>query len=77
MTYDEPFYIVAGTPREFEDFVMKKNIQGLYYKWKYVSSPDTIRGLSNIRGFYVGSYQERTDWPEIDVAIKIIKSCGG
>ena len=77
MMYDEPFYIVAGTPKEFEDFVIKKNMQGLYYNWKYVFDAQMLRGLASIRGFYVGTYEEREDWNEIDVAIRTIKSRGG
>ena len=77
MMYDEPFYIVAGTQKEFEDFVIRKNMMGLYYNWKYVWNADMLRGLQRIRGFYVGTYQEREDWPQIEVAIQIIKAHGG
>ena len=77
MMYDEPFYIVAGTRKEFEDFVIRKNMMGLYYNWKYVWNADMLRGLSRIRGFYVGTYEEREDWPQIQVAIQTIKSTGG
>ena len=75
--YDEPFYIVAGTQKEFEDFVIRKNMMGLYYNWKYVWNADMLRGLQRIRGFYVGTYEEREDWPQIQVAIQIIKTNGG
>ena len=77
MMYDEPFYIVAGTRKEFEDFVIRKNMMGLYYNWKYVWDADSIRGLNKIRGFYVGTYEEREDWPQIEVAIQTIKARGG
>jgi hypothetical protein len=77
MMYDEPFYIVAGTRKEFEDFVIRKNMMGLYYNWKYVWNADVLRGLQRIRGFYVGTYQEREDWPQIELAIQTIKSKGG
>jgi len=77
MMYDEPFYIVAGTRKEFEDFVIRRNMMGLYYNWKYVWNADMLHGLSRIRGFYVGTYEEREDWPQIQVAIQIIKSKGG
>ncbi len=75
--YDEPFYIVAGTRKEFEDFVIRKNMMGLYYNWKYVWNADMLRGLNRIRGFYVGTYEEREDWPQIELAIQTIKSKGG
>ena len=77
MMYDEPFYIVAGTRKEFEDFVIRKNMMGLYYNWKYVWNADMLRGLNKIRGFYVGTYEEREDWPQIEVAIQTIKARGG
>ena len=77
MMYDEPFYVVAGTQKEFEDFVIRKNMMGLYYNWKYVWNADMLRGLQRIRGFYVGTYQEREDWPQIELAIQTIKSKGG
>ena len=77
MMYDEPFYIVAGTRKEFEDFVIRKNMMGLYYNWKYVWNADMLRGLNKIRGFYVGTYEEREDWPQIELAIQTIKSKGG
>jgi hypothetical protein len=77
MMYDEPFYIVAGTRKEFEDFVIRKNMMGLYYNWKYVWNADMLRGLNRIRGFYVGTYEEREDWPQIELAIQTIKSKGG
>ena len=77
MMYDEPFYVVAGTQKEFEDFVIRKNMMGLYYNWKYVWNADMLRGLQRIRGFYVGTYEEREDWPQIEVAIQTIKSKGG
>ena len=77
MMYDEPFYVVAGTQKEFEDFVICKNMMGLYYNWKYVWNADMLRGLNRIRGFYVGTYEEREDWPQIEVAIQTIKARGG
>lgn len=77
MMYDEPFYIVSGTPEEFEDFVIRENMLGHYYNWKYVFDADMIRGLSRIRGFYIGTYKDREDWSEIDSVIKEIKANGG
>ena len=73
----DPLFIVAGNRQEFDDFVIRKRMMGHNYDFKYVYNVDTIRGLSTIRGFYVGSYQERNDWPEIDIVIKTIKACGG
>jgi hypothetical protein len=32
-----------------------------------------LKGMSTIRGFYIGTYRERPDWPEIRDFIAIIK----
>jgi len=72
-----PLYIVAGNRTEYDDFVIRKRLMGFFYDFRYVYSPDVLRGLERIRGFYIGSYQERNDWPEIDTVIKIIKARGG
>jgi hypothetical protein len=72
-----PLYIVAGNRQEFDDFVIRKRMMGHSYDFRYVWSREVIVGLSIIRGFYVGSYKEREDWPEIELAIRIIKSRGG
>ena len=72
-----PLFIVAGNQNEFDDFVIRKRIRGCDYDFRYVYGPDALRGLHTIRGFYVGSYQERNDWPEIDIVIKTIKAKGG
>ena len=52
-------------------------MRGHDYEFRYVVSADVLRGLDAIRGFYIGSYQERNDWPEIDTVIKTIKARGG
>jgi hypothetical protein len=77
MMYDEPFYVVSGTPEEFEDFVIRKNMLGFYHNWKYVFDAEMLRGLTRIRGFYVGTYMDREDWPAIEKVIKRIKDSGG
>ena len=76
MTSD-PLWIVAGNKKEFEDFVIRKRTAGLHFDYRYVSSADVLRGLSRIRGFYVGGYKDREDWKQIEMVIQIIKSRGG
>jgi len=71
-----PLYVVAGNQDEYDDFVIRKRIKGIGYDFRYVISADVLRDLNYIRGFYVGSYQERNDWPEIDTVIKMIKAKG-
>ena len=72
-----PLFIVAGNQDEFDDFVIRKRMRGCGYDFRYVVNADVLRSLERIRGFYVGSYQERNDWPEIDSVIKMIKARGG
>jgi hypothetical protein len=76
-TANDPMWIVAGNKIEFDDFVISKRSRGLHFDYRYVSSVDVLRGLSRIRGFYVGSYEKREDWYAIDSCIKVIKSKGG
>jgi len=72
-----PLFIVAGNQDEFDDFVIRKRMRGCTYDFRYVVNADVLRSLERIRGFYVGSYQERNDWSEIDSVIKMIKANGG
>ena len=76
-TANDPLWIVAGTHQEFEDFVIRKRIMGLFFDYRYVRDADSIRGLQRIRGLYIGTYKDRVDWPQIEEHIKIIKIKGG
>ena len=76
-TITDPLWIVAGTQKEFEDFVIRKRTMGLHYDYRYVHSANVLRGLSRIRGFYIGTYKERLDWKYIEEMIRIIKAKGG
>ena len=74
---NDPLFIIAGNREEFDNYVIRKRMMGHNYDFRYVYDADMLRGLQRIRGFYVGSYQERIDWPEIDIVIKTIKASGG
>jgi len=67
-------FVVAGNYEEFQDFVIRKRIKGFTYDFVYIANADELRGMSTIRGFYVGTYRDRSDWPEIRDAITIIKA---
>ena len=67
-------FVVAGNYQEFQDFVIRKRMKGFSYDFVYVSDRDMIRELSTIRGFYIGTYRDRSDWSEIRDAIAIIKA---
>lgn len=75
------YHVIAGNFAEFNSFIRKKSTE----MWKegntsismsnfvYVSSVDTLRGLSEIQGFYVGTWKDREDIDEIQMKVKIIK----
>jgi hypothetical protein len=69
----DPFYIVAGNRDEFDDFVIRKRVRGFDYDFKYVGDADALRGLSRIRGFYIGDYENHPEWSNIKEMIRIIK----
>ena len=66
-------FVVAGNFEEFQDFVIRKRMKGFSYDFVYVSSPEMLRGMTTIRGFYIGTYRDREDWPQIRDMIAIIK----
>jgi hypothetical protein len=65
-------YVVAGNYNEYQAYVKRK--PRIEYYYKYVSSVDTIRGLSSIEGCFIGSYASRKDIEDIKTLIIIIKS---
>lgn len=65
-------YIVAGNYNEYQAYVKRKPRIECYYK--YVDGPRSLFGLSEIDGFYIGSYESRPDIKEIKSAISIIKA---
>jgi hypothetical protein len=67
------FFVVAGNYQEFQDFVIRKRTKGFTYDFVYVSNAEMLRGMTTIRGFYIGTYREREDWPIIRDLIAIIK----
>lgn len=67
-------FVVAGNYEEFQDFVIKKRMKGFSYDFVYIANADELRGMTTIRGFYIGTYRDRSDWPEIRDAIAIIKA---
>jgi hypothetical protein len=69
----DPFYIVAGNRDQFDNFVIRKRMLGFNYDFRYVWNADVLRGLTKIRGFYVGDYENHPEWPNIKVMIQIIK----
>lgn len=75
------YYVIAGSVFEFDRFTKKKsaemwnegNTSVSLSDFLYVSSVNTLRGLSEIQGFYVGTWKNRSDISEIQSQIHIIK----
>lgn len=65
-------YIVAGTYGEYQDYILRNNLNRLDYP--YVTDIHALRGLSSIDGFYIGTYYNRPDLLEIQQQIAIIKA---
>ena len=65
-------YIVAGNYKEYTDYVCRNRFKDEQYT--YVQDVDYIRGLNEIKGFYIGTYYSRPDIEAIKEYIEIIKS---
>jgi len=65
-------YIVAGNLYEFSNYVSRNRDKG--QRFTYVTNVYVLRGLSTIKGFYIGTYYHRPDIEEIKEYISIIKS---
>lgn len=65
-------YVVAGNFEQYRYHIQKKGYSPNEYQ--YVSHPDSLRGLTHIEGFYIGTYLERPDIEEIRQNIAIIKA---
>lgn len=88
MSTPENIHIVAGNIAEFKYITKKKwdqyhekwakgDKQEMYPNYKYVSSPDILRGLNEIKGFYYGTYEQRKDIEQIKLEISLIKAKQG
>lgn len=67
-------YYVAGNFAEYKEYRSRKEKQGVdTSNWRYVSTPVDLRGLSQIKGFYIGSFEDRKDIEEIRQIIDMIK----
>lgn len=61
-------YIVAGNHKEYLDFLCT---QGGRASFKYVYNAESIRGLNDVHGFFIGTHLQRPDINEIKLMIKI------
>lgn len=56
------FLVVAGTHQEFENYKRQNQFTSHY---RYVGSPDMLRGLRDPHGVFIGSWRQREDIKEI------------
>jgi hypothetical protein len=71
---DNPIYIVAGNHEEFENYVIKKNRQMIYKQnYIYVKNRYDLMGLTEIKGYYIGTAFQRADIAQIQQAIAYVK----
>jgi hypothetical protein len=71
---DNPIYIVAGNHEEFENYVLKKNQQMVNKQnYIYVKNRYDLMGLTEIKGYYIGTAFQREDINQIKQAIAYVK----
>jgi hypothetical protein len=65
-------YIVSGTYEEYNEFVYKRRNEN-NISYVYVQHAMQLVGLSNIEGYYIGTYFKRPDIEEIKQRIALSK----
>jgi len=65
-------YIVSGTYEEYNEFVYKRRNE-VNTSYVYVQHATQLTGLSNIEGYYIGTYFKRPDIEEIKERIALSK----
>ena len=65
-------YIVSGTYEEYNEFVYKRRNE-VNTSYVYVQHATQLVGLSNIEGFYIGTYFKRPDIDDIRERIALSK----
>lgn len=68
-------YIVAGNHMEFIDYCSRKQREGIDIReMYYVTGVNDLRGLSECHGFFIGTYNNRSDIDQIMEQIHIVNS---
>jgi len=62
-------YIVAGNYGQFAQWIRERGLSSS--DWVYVSNRDTIRGVRNPGGRFIGTWYERPDAMDILVALRV------
>lgn len=62
-------YVIAGNYKEYKYFIDKKKFNPEEYV--YVNDADSLRGLHDIHGYYVGTWRSRQDIDSIKLNIEM------
>ena len=63
------YFIVAGNYEEYRNWVTIARRSGSGADYRYVNSLDNIRGQSDIRGIFIGTWYKRHDITSILVSL--------
>jgi hypothetical protein len=63
-------YVVAGNHKEYIEYINDKPFKVDYV---FVTTPRMLKGLREIKGSFVGSFEDRIDIDEIKSEIEVIK----
>jgi hypothetical protein len=66
----QPILVVAGTYEQFRTYHREKELDRRY---RYVSGPEVLRGLSNPTVEFVGTWMDRDDIQDIIILVKTSK----
>lgn len=66
-------YIIAGNYEEFRLYITEHYL-GLHIQYKFVFNVDSIRGLNDISGVFIGTWADRDDIANIIAEICNIKT---
>lgn len=58
-------YIIAGNKTQFDMFIGKLPISEHPQQYQYVSGPDSVRGIRDPHGLFIGTWSKRPDIADI------------
>lgn len=73
---NDVYYIVAANRLEYEHWTNSdrpRKLMGPEYKCRYVDNVDRLRGLNDIKGFYLPNCENHPEYQAIKDQIRIIK----
>ena len=64
-------YVICGNYHEFKEYREKNPDHLAQHAMKYVNGPDTLRGVTDPHGVFVGSWYQRKDIHDIILQITV------